>query len=115
MKTLEDFIRLQRDFDSQHFSTYDWSAKINESNVVILEHVLLAILGELGEAANILKKVIRGDQSLEESRQDLTDEITDVFIYMLKLIYQMDIDIDSAFDRKMALNSEKFEKYRKNI
>lgn len=113
MKTLADFIEQQRNFDSQHSSSYDWSAMIDESNIHILEHILLATFGELGEAANILKKIIRGDRSLEESKQELCEEFTDVFIYMLKLIYQLNIDIEAEYEKKMRLNSERFEKYRK--
>ena len=113
MKTIADFIESQRKFDGQHHSTYDWSATVNESNVEILEHILLAVLGELGEAANVVKKVVRGDRSLEESKTELTEEITDVFIYMLKLIYQLDIDIEDEYRKKMEFNTVKFEKYRK--
>lgn len=46
-------------------------------------------LGELGEAANILKKIIRGDKSLAESKQELSEEITDVFY----LRTQIDISV----------------------
>ena len=35
------------------------------------------------------------------------------FIYVLKLIYQLDIDIEAQYEKKMGLNSERFEKYRK--
>src|SRR5690606_3307447 len=41
-----------------------------------------AVLGELGEAANIIKKVERGDLSLDEARQSLADEYADVACYL---------------------------------
>lgn len=40
-----------------------------------------AILGELGEAANIIKKVKRGDLSLFEAKVELGREFADIVIY----------------------------------
>jgi len=113
MKTINEFIKFQMDFDSRHSGKYDWSKKIDEANINILEHLLLATVGEVGEAANILKKVIRGDRSFEDSRGELSEEITDIFIYVLKLIYQMDIDIESEYQKKMNTNETRFERYIK--
>lgn len=113
MKTIAEFINFQKEFDSKHSGKYNWSTKIDEDNIHILEHILLATVGEVGEAANILKKVIRGDRSFEDSKQDISEEITDIFIYVLKLIYQMDIDIESEYKKKMNFNQIRFEKYKK--
>lgn len=41
-----------------------------------------AVLGELGEAANIIKKIERGDFTLEQARGDLEKELADVITYM---------------------------------
>lgn len=113
MKTLNEIIELQKEFDSDHSSTYNWNTKIDENNIHILEHILLATVGEIGETANILKKVIRGDRSFEDAKRELSEEITDVFIYVIKLIYQMDIDIEYEYLKKMKENSKRFEKYKK--
>lgn len=43
---------------------------------------MTACLGELGEAANILKKVRRGDLTLEEARPLLAQEFSDANIYL---------------------------------
>lgn len=42
---------------------------------------MTAIAGELGETANILKKVRRGDFPLEQAQGMLADELSDVVIY----------------------------------
>ena len=64
----------------------------------------LAVLGELGEAANILKKVRRGDMSLAAARPVLADEFADVAIYLDLLAMQAGIDLGDAvtdkFNRK---------------
>lgn len=55
-----------------------------------------AVTGELGEACNILKKVRRGDLSLEEARPKLTQEFADVVIYMDLLAAAAGIDLGKA-------------------
>ena len=44
---------------------------------------------------------------------DIQEELTDVFIYLLKLSYQLDIDLEKAYVEKMAKNRERFLKYEK--
>lgn len=41
----------------------------------------IAVLGELGETANIVKKLRRGDFSLEQCWQELSDELADTLVY----------------------------------
>lgn len=55
-----------------------------------------AVTGELGEAANIIKKVKRGDLSLDEARQSLADEFADVVTYLDILANQCGIDLGKA-------------------
>ena len=111
MKTFEDFINYQKDFDNKHFGKFNWGQKIDDDNIDILEFLLISILGELGETSNIVKKVLRGDASLQEMRPFLNEEITDIFIYLLKLIYQLDIDIEHEYMSKMKKNEARFSKY----
>lgn len=113
MKTIDDIVKFQKEFDSKHSSSYDWDAKIDDSNIHILEHLLLATLGELGEAANVLKKIIRGDRTFVDAKQDISDEVVDVFVYTIKLSYQLGIDLESEYFKKMQHNSVRFEKYER--
>ncbi len=55
-----------------------------------------AVLGELGEAANIIKKIERGDLSLEEARVSLAKEFADVLIYLDILAYRAGVDLGTA-------------------
>lgn len=57
---------------------------------------MTAVTGELGEAANVLKKVRRGDLTLEEARPKLTQEFADVVIYLDILAAQASIDLGEA-------------------
>lgn len=55
-----------------------------------------AICGELGEAANLIKKIERGDFTLDEKREDLGRELADVVIYLDLLAYRAGIDLGEA-------------------
>lgn len=55
-----------------------------------------AVCGELGEAANIIKKVERGDCTLDEARQMLADELADVVIYLDLLAFRAGINLGEA-------------------
>lgn len=53
-------------------------------------------VGELGESANILKKVRRGDLTLEEARPKLKMEFADVVIYLDIMAKQAGINLGEA-------------------
>lgn len=64
-----------------------------KSNDWILAQWMTALVGEIGEAANILKKVDRGDFSLEEAREYLGKELADVQSYLDILAYKLKLDL----------------------
>jgi NTP pyrophosphatase (non-canonical NTP hydrolase) len=55
-----------------------------------------AVMGELGEAANIIKKVRRGDLTLDEARPELAKEFADVLTYLDILAYQAGVNLSTA-------------------
>lgn len=57
---------------------------------------MTALVGEIGEAANLLKKVHRGDYTLDAIRGDLADEIADVQTYLDLLASVAGIDLGAA-------------------
>lgn len=59
-----------------------------------------AVCGELGEAANIIKKIERGDFTLEEVRNELADELADVVTYLDILAMRAGIDLGKAVINK---------------
>lgn len=60
------------------------------------EKWMCAVLGELGEAANILKKIGRGDFSLESARLELAKEFADVVTYLDILAFRCGVDLGEA-------------------
>ena len=57
---------------------------------------LTAVVGELGDAANVLKKVRRGDFTLSEARPKLANEFADVVTYLDILAKPCGIDLGNA-------------------
>jgi NTP pyrophosphatase (non-canonical NTP hydrolase) len=59
-----------------------------------------AVTGELGEAANLIKKITRGDFTLEEGREDLGKELADIMIYLDILAFRAGVDLGDAVRSK---------------
>lgn len=57
---------------------------------------LQAVLGELGEYANVRKKLQRGDYSREEAKPMMAKELADVQIYLDILAFRLGIDLGEA-------------------
>jgi NTP pyrophosphatase (non-canonical NTP hydrolase) len=84
-----------------------------------LGHMALALCGETGEIANLVKKIDRGDFNVEMAkvgglpahiRYDLAMEITDALIYILCLADLLKIDLEKAYEAKRAENIIRFGK-----
>lgn len=59
-----------------------------------------AVTGELGELANLIKKVRRGDLTLEAARAELAKELADVACYLDILALQCGVDLGDAVVNK---------------
>jgi NTP pyrophosphatase (non-canonical NTP hydrolase) len=68
------------------------------SDTEILQFLALAICGEAGELANLIKKMWRGDKVDPEQ---IKDEIADIRIYLEHIARQLDLDLDRACENKL--------------
>jgi NTP pyrophosphatase (non-canonical NTP hydrolase) len=75
---------------------------------------MVAVTGEVGEAANVIKKLNRvrdgipGNKETEsELRAMLADEIADSVIYLDLLAQSVGLDLETIRDAKFAKTSEK--------
>lgn len=74
-----------------------------------LGYSLIALMGELGEFANLFKKVERGSLELtKEVHVELCFELTDVFIYLANMAAIMNFDLEEAYKVKQQYNEERF-------
>lgn len=66
-----------------------------------------ATLGELGELANLIKKIERGDVTLEAARSKVADELADVVTYLDLLAFRCGVDLGAATIEKWNRVSER--------
>lgn len=110
-KTLDEIKLAQKEFDQTHkFGTKSFYTEINEQNIGELEHLAVCLSGEFGEFCNIVKKISRGDFTLQSAKAELSEELADTFIYLLKISNQLDIDIETEVLKKIDKNKTRFSK-----
>lgn len=75
-----------------------------------LMHHTLALCGEVGELANIVKKIDRGSLTLESElvQHDLESESADVLIYLLNVFGLIKVDPLKAYTAKRVFNDKRF-------
>ena len=73
-----------------------------------LSFIMLGICGEAGEAANILKKILRGDP-VENKIAELREEIVDIYHYLLIISKILNMDIETESDLKLSKLYKKWE------
>lgn len=66
-----------------------------------------ALCGELGEACNLIKKIDRGDFTLEAGREALGEELCDILTYLDLLADCAGIDLEEVTLRKWNAVSER--------
>ena len=72
--------------------------------------VVLSLMLEAGELAEHMQWK-NGDElqkHLEEKREDVAEELSDVLYWTLLLAHDLKIDLSAAFQKKLAKNDEKY-------
>lgn len=89
-----------------------WFGDQHVNNIV---HHTLGMCGEVGEFANIVKKVQRGSLDLQDAstRVKLAEELTDTFVYLLNLAGLMNIDLERVYLNVRAQNERRFTEARR--
>jgi NTP pyrophosphatase (non-canonical NTP hydrolase) len=100
-----DIDGLQREI-AQFAKVRDWEKFHTIKNLV------LALVGEAGELASVVQWLETVDKEFLDSnlgiRQDLADELADVFIYLLRIADVSGIDILKASEEKMQKNGARY-------
>lgn len=77
-------------------------------------NLLLALVGEVGELAELFQWKGEVDAGLpnwtDEDRTKLSHELSDVFIYLIRLSQQCHVDLPNEVLKKIQLNSLKYPK-----
>ncbi len=71
---------------------------------VLPSHTLIHALEELGEVARLMLQWegYKEAASAEQLHADLEEELSDVFVFLFKLAYQTDVDVEAALARGQA-------------
>ena len=82
----------------------------NGSEASMLAYNTLAMCGESGELANIVKKIQRGSLDLNDKavRNMAAEELIDVFVYGFNIAGILKIDPQHVYDYKRAVNERRF-------
>lgn len=83
----------------------EWFGK--ESAIDIIEKVL-GLNGEAGEAADVIKKFLRGSLTWEEAGPLFAEELVDVIIYVVICAKLINFDIVDGYIEKRQFNKERF-------
>jgi len=115
---IRELLEIQRKFDREH----GWGTeKTNiEERLKVMEKDLIGLIGEVGEAANCLKKVRlyldagRDAQKVYDvEAPHLREELIDVFIYLIRLIDITETNLEKEYLAKLANNRERYIDFKK--
>jgi NTP pyrophosphatase (non-canonical NTP hydrolase) len=111
--TLQRISQIQAEFDSSHEERFSFYGNISADNIDVLEHLIVCLVGEVGEFANLTKKIRRGDLQFQENKEGLDEELADVFIYLIKISNHLRTDLEGTFLRKLEKNRKRFASFEK--
>ena len=109
---------LQENFDKEH----GWVVKTGDISelIGIISKDLVGLMGEIGEFANIVKKItlvkdssgsVKGEKIFEELKDQLSEELIDAFIYILRMATHLKMDLEKKYLNKLEYNRKKYEDY----
>lgn len=110
---LGDLIRLQIERDRRRGFAVDFGHDRDRVDQLMRE--VVGLVGEVGEFANLLKKVgLRygtpgyEGPSLDDARVELREELADAAIYLFRLATILGADLEKDIIRKITINDERY-------
>jgi len=110
---LRELAKIQAQFSREKFPHF-WHVEGDRDAVLRLEYFTNALAGEVGELANVVKKVVRATVyggkglTLQEALPKIEEELTDIFIYVLTMASFLGIDLEQAYFKKLEENRKRF-------
>lgn len=113
---LKEIFEFQKQFDLKH--GWHWEGRDEKETLERLKYVAIAIAGESGEFANIVKKALRenfpdGKLPDKERMAKLKDELADIFIYTILASMVLKMDLEEEYFKKMKYNEQKYKDLKK--
>lgn len=114
MADTADIMAFQKKFDKEHGWAWTWTDDTTQ-NVRNLQKAVVALTGEVGEFANLVKKAGRehdaGNALPDGSVERMREEIADIFTYLIKLALLLGLDLADSYYKKMTFNAERFKRF----
>ena len=116
---IKELIAIQKEFDIQH----GWLLRSEDAEelLLLIRKDLIGLFGEVGEFANIIKKISlevdlnqnsqRTKSILEKHQNDLELEIVDSLIYLIRIATHLNMDIEKEYLNKLEFNRNKYRPY----
>jgi NTP pyrophosphatase (non-canonical NTP hydrolase) len=105
---LKSMQKMQTDF-SESRGWYFHKAVDQKELIEKMEYMAVALAGEVGEYANLVKKILRQKELLNNEMKDrIKEEITDIFIYCLLTSSLLGMDLEKEALKKIEKNKQRF-------
>lgn len=115
---IKDLIEIQKEFDASH----NWVTHVDSHAELLnaLQNDLIGLFGEVGEFSNLVKKalLLKNDGAalsafLNGNNEFLKEEIADIFIYLIRIVGYMEIDLECEYLKKLEKNKVRFLRFAK--
>lgn len=106
--TLEQIKKLQAKFDNTLDPSFSFHGDFKKEDIPVLEHLIVCLVGEMGEFSNLVKKIRRGDFSFTDKQSELNEELIDIFIYLIKISNHLQVDLEKLYLQKLEKNKKRF-------
>jgi len=111
---LKKLVAIQKEFDERH----GWVPPAEDCELLVsfIVRDLVGLFGEVGEFANLVKKVqlctgAATEIELREQLPFLREELIDSFIYLMRFAAYLNIDLEAEYLRKLSLNEKRFQRF----
>lgn len=72
-----------------------------------VEYTALGLAGEAGEYANKVKKIMRGDYTVGERRQELSEELGGVLWYLAMCATEIGVPLEDIAERNLEILADR--------
>ncbi len=113
---LKEIQKMQKEFDLQYFPNF-WKFSNDKEFIERLKYCVVALTGELGELANLLKKIEREIMHIrqdidKEKIEEIKEELIDVFIYTVIMANLLNVDLEQGYLAKNSKLKERFKHFK---
>jgi NTP pyrophosphatase (non-canonical NTP hydrolase) len=115
---VKDLMLMQVAFDEGHGFPVQFSSRAQRYAQITKD--LVGLMGELGEFANVVKKINLAIDNptgyqfdIAAGEEALREELVDFFIYVARLSSMLNLDIEAGVVSKLQINADRYSALKK--